>query len=143
MSEEILAILKDLPYLYDANEEMLEKVAKHLQKVEFKAGENIIVAGQQKNNIYIIADGKAEVYDDQGVIKTLGRGEIFGEMALFNDAPRSASVRTISDTTLLSLNKKEAMEMMASDPTLAEYVQKVLFKRLNENEENGRPVFSK
>lgn len=85
--------------------------------------EAIVREGEVGDCMYVLLDGKAEVLieraDGSHSLAVLSRGAVFGEMALFTRAPRSATVRALGEARILTLNKKEFMAKIHEDPSLA------------------------
>ncbi|MDR3091013.1 MAG: GGDEF domain-containing protein [Clostridiales bacterium] len=89
---------------------------------EFKGGEIIIQDGDKDTDkMYIVLDGSVGVYkdymkDEQIDIAVLYRGDFFGEMSLFLNAPRTATVVALEDTELLVINRATAHEFFRKEP---------------------------
>src|SRR3990172_2066913 len=82
---------------------MVERVAKLMGERRLGAGDVIMKEGDQAAGFFVITSGKVEVVRGAGgdrpeVLNTLGPGEFFCEMSLFEGVPRSAPVRTLDDT---------------------------------------------
>ena len=86
-------------------------------------GEYIVKQGESGSCMYEIQDGKVEVVmnkeDSEIQIDTLHRGDFFGEMAIFEQTVRSASVRTSGKARVLTIDKKLFFKRISEDPTLA------------------------
>ena len=100
----------------------------------YKDGEVICGEGEEGNTLYIIQSGSVEVIknspDGEISIRTLTAGDIFGEMALFDRMPRSATVRAVGDAKILSIDKKGLMARVSRDPTLAFNILESMSKRI-------------
>ena len=81
------------------------------------AGELIVREGGPADKFFIVAEGEVEVTRGEGDaaerIATLGSGHFFGEMAIMRDAPRSATVRAVSDTKLLAMERDTFHDLVA------------------------------
>ena len=102
----------------------------------FKKGSIIMREGEPGNAAYIIVSGRAEVRKAMGgvlqVLKTLGAGEVFGEMAVLTEGPRTATVVAIEDTTVLVVTAAVLnQELVIMKPWLARLVQ-ALAERLRD-----------
>ncbi len=105
-----------------------------------KEGEDLIVKGEPSIDLYIITSGSFKVYDDtlgeDFVHAILDKGDIFGEMSFIDNTPRSASVKAISDGTLLRMGRKEFDNLLASNPDTAMLfiftLARVITKRLRD-----------
>ncbi len=89
----------------------------------YSDGEIIFEEGEQGNCIYVIQSGKVRIIKKdspgQHTIAVLETGELFGEMALFDKLPRSATARALGDARILSMDKKRLFAGISRDPTLA------------------------
>jgi len=85
-------------------------------------GEIIFKEGDKGETMYVIQSGKVTIYKSTPAgdvhISELGGGEIFGEMALFDRLPRSASAKTHNEARILSIDKKKLFSTISKDPTL-------------------------
>ncbi len=105
----------------------------------------IICEGDHSDSLYIVLSGKVKVYlnDEEGKEVTLniqGEGEYFGELAMLDDAPRSASVITLEETRLAVVAKSAFDECLENNPRIALTVIRGLARRLRELTENVRSL---
>jgi CRP-like cAMP-binding protein len=132
-------------------EEMLEKVPiftgldrKHLKQLArimvprtFKTGDVIINEGDQGAGVFVVTSGKVEVVSGAGgekpqVLNTLGPGAFFGEMALFEGFPRSATVRCLEDTECLAMTRWDFRAELTTHAEIAMAVLETVVRRLRE-----------
>ena len=102
--------------------EDLRVVAEELRDEAYVAGEEIFCRGDVADRMYILQSGRVAITldtDGKHVASMLGQGEAFGEMALFDSQPRSASARVIEDAELLSLNREKLHDLLLSYPHIA------------------------
>jgi CRP-like cAMP-binding protein len=78
----------------------IEQLAEALEHAEVEPGNTIFRQGERGEYFYVVRSGRADVLQDGQVIRTLGAGECFGEIALLHDQPRTATVRAGGDSTL-------------------------------------------
>lgn len=92
-------------------------------RVPVGAGEELIRKGDTSDDLYIVADGSFKVYDDtlgeDFVHAILEQGDIFGEMSFIDGMDRSASVKAVSDGSVLRMGKGEFDTLLASSPDTA------------------------
>lgn len=85
-------------------------------------GEFIFKEGDEGDRMYVIQSGRVRITKKTPsgdiTIATLGSGEIFGEMALFDRLPRSATARALDEARILSIDKKKLFQTIDRDPTL-------------------------
>lgn len=99
-------------------------------------GEVIIRQGEPGDCLYVIQKGKVEVIDESGDteirLAELGETEFFGEMGLFEKDVRSATVRSIGDTKVLTIDRKNFYQTIQKDPSIAYRLLEKLSNRLRE-----------
>ena len=90
---------------------------------EYSDGEVICFQGQAGDCMYVIQAGKALVLRQErgteAVIGELGTGDVFGEMAIFDRQPRSATVKAKGQARILTLDKRAFLKRVHQDPSLA------------------------
>jgi CRP-like cAMP-binding protein len=97
-------------------------------------GEVICKEGEKGDVMYVVQSGKVEITkmtpSGELEVAILEKGEIFGEMALFDRMPRSATARASGDTRILSINKKKLFQTINRDPTLVFKMLDSMSKRI-------------
>jgi len=92
--------------------------------------EEIFAEGESGDALYLVLDGKVRVHREDRVIAELGDRECFGEMALLDAAPRSATVTALQESNLLKISREDFQEIMLEKPEIATGIIKVLSRRL-------------
>lgn len=113
----------------------LAAVASVTQEVSFPAGEIVIQQGDPGETMYLIIEGEVSIIKDAGTenefeLDRIQQGDYFGEMALFEDLVRSATVKTRTPCRFLVLDKGEFKEIVKEFPEIALHICKVLSSRL-------------
>ena len=125
--------LADVPLFRGLDSHGLEAVAAQLRPERYESDAAVVTQGEPGDRLYIIASGSVEIVVSSGAgerrINTLGEGEYFGEMALLTDAPRAATVRTITRTLLYSLTREDFAALLAREPTIAAAVSATVAER--------------
>lgn len=93
-------------------------------------GEEIFGEGESGDALYLVLDGKVRVHKGEKTIAELGERECFGEMAILDASPRSATVTTLSDVSLLKIAREDFQEILSEKPEIAQGIIHVLIKRL-------------
>jgi CRP/FNR family transcriptional regulator, cyclic AMP receptor protein len=95
-----------------------------------KPGETIFKEGEPAKELYIIQSGKVEIQVGNRLLDTLEANDIFGEMALIDGAPRSATATAKTDVALVPMSRKEFLSLVTKAPTFALDVMGMLARRL-------------
>lgn len=110
-------------------------------------GDVIVRQGDAGDCMYVVQAGEVEVVahrDGREVpLRVLGRGEVFGEMSLFDREVRSATVRAKGEARLLTIDKTTFLSRVHEDPTLAFYIVKTMARRIRELSEEVAQLRSK
>ena len=128
-------MLKNVPIFSELGRRDLERLSKLMVPRAVRGGEVIIKEGDQAAGFFVISVGKVEVVrgvesDSPQVLNTLGPGDFFGEMALFDGFPRNATVRATEDTECLAMTRWDFMAEMKNHPEIAVSMLPVLVRRL-------------
>lgn len=90
---------------------------KVLERKVFYAGQKIFKEGDRGDRAYLIQDGTVEIVKNGMTLATLGKGELFGEMALVDDQPRMASATALTDASVVIISRDNFREKLAkADP---------------------------
>jgi CRP/FNR family transcriptional regulator, cyclic AMP receptor protein len=98
--------------------------------LEYKKGDVIFREGDVAESMYIIKEGKVEIRAAGKSIITADTGEIFGEMALIDESPRSAMARAASDCILIPIDQRRFNFMVQQTPFFSLYVMRILVERI-------------
>ena len=126
---EKVILLKGVGMFAHTSEDILADVAVILEEVELTAGERVFHKGEQGNSMYIIIHG-VRIFDGEKTINFLGEREIFGELALLDPEPRSASVEAVEETRLFRLERGTLFELMEDNVSVVSGIMHVLCSRL-------------
>lgn len=110
--------------------EILAEVAGLLSPVVLPGGGPIFHRGERGDSMYIIVRGAVRIHDGSHTVAQLGPGEVFGEMAVLDAEPRSASAEALGPTLLLRLDQEPFYELMDDRIEVAQGVIRVLNRRL-------------
>ncbi|UCE88948.1 MAG: Crp/Fnr family transcriptional regulator [Pseudomonadota bacterium] len=99
-------------------------LTEHCSTRSYPANAILINEGDTTDSLYVILEGQVKVYasDENGkeiILNILGAGEYFGELALIDDAPRSASIMTLAPSKLMIISKSDFRRCLAEHPQIA------------------------
>jgi len=96
----------------------------------YKAGDIIFREGDPADELFIVKTGKVEIRLGNRLLDTLPELSIFGEMALIDHGPRSATAVALTDATIVPVGEKQFLLMVSRTPFFALNVMRVLVQRL-------------
>ena len=103
---------------------------------EYKEGEVVFRQGDRGNCMFVIQDGEVEAVVQSGGnelrLRTMGPNEFFGEMALFEQEVRTATIRTLKPSRILSIDKKNFLGGIHEDPSLAYRIVQTMSHRIRD-----------
>lgn len=97
--------------------------------------------GAYEDEFYIIADGKVEITkkliegEDERLLRLGGKGDMVGEMALIQNAPRAATVRTLTECTVLEMEKRDFETILSRSPRMAIDIIRITLDRIRANDQ--------
>jgi hypothetical protein len=127
--EKVIA-LKSVDIFSYVPDDVLADIASILEERRFVAGESIIKKGELGSSMYTIVSGRVRVHDEHNQFNMLEDGDVFGEMALLDTAPRSASVTAIDDTLLLRLEQDLFYELLEDQGYVSRGIMQLLTRRM-------------
>ena len=133
-----LAELRQVPLLADLSEEDLEQLYSMAETVSIPAGELVLREGDPGDSLFVVLDGQLEVTKRQGrqdvLLAVYKPGQFFGEMALLEQAPRSASVRTLRESRLLVISQAAFQTLLSCSASAPLKILHIVTSRLRSTE---------
>lgn len=114
-------LVRRFPLFADMDENQRRQLARHLRTVYAAPGDRIVRRGENPRRVWFIASGAVEVERGAQVIR-LGRGEMFGHLALLRRGTRSGQITAITRCTLLTLDEAKFIELLSRNQALREAV---------------------
>ena len=134
LTVEKVLLLKSAPLFAGLDSEELAALATIALEKEFASGEVIFEQDQPAHHLYVLIRGKVEVLhhaeSTDYPIATLGEKECFGEMAILDDQPRSATIKSLEPSTVLKIDRDSFRELIYERPQIAFAIFKILSNRL-------------
>ncbi|HET7740802.1 MAG TPA: MFS transporter [Mycobacterium sp.] len=127
---ERLVLARGVPFLGPLPEANIERITGLLDAVSVTAGEAVFTQGDEGDRFYLIEAGEASVVRDGTEVARLEPGGYFGEIALVQDVPRTATVRAITDLSLLALDRDEFIAAVTGHAPSREAADAVISTRL-------------
>ena len=115
--------LKGLYLFQRLQEDELEPLAKIIVEKSYGTGQKVFKEGDPSSSLFIVKSGSVEIIKatetEEKVLASFSEGEFFGEMALFEYAPRSADVRVVLDATIFEITKEDFDQFILEQPSIA------------------------
>jgi CRP-like cAMP-binding protein len=134
---DVVETLKVVPLFTGVREKELRRLAKVMRESRFNEGEAITTEGRSGIGFFVIEDGNATVSLRGQIIRTLGPGDHFGEIALIDEGPRSATVTATTDLSCRGMAAWEFRSFVQEHPEVAWPLLATLASRLRDAEERG------
>ena len=146
-SEDTIALLRAVPVFSELGEEELARVAEVAVPRQFVGGEVVFREGDESSTCYIVRSGRARAVrehpDGRSItLANFAPGDIFGELAMFDDERRSATIETLEDTEAIAILGGDMRRLLREHPDIAVKLVIGLGRRLREaNERLSRQSF--
>jgi CRP/FNR family cyclic AMP-dependent transcriptional regulator len=125
-----LELLRSVPLFSTCNQRELARIASLVDEVEAPKGKVLVRQGDTGQECFVIAQGRAKATMRGKRSAVLGPGSFFGEMALLDQGPRSATVTAETDLSLLVLGSREFSALINEVPVVAVRMMRGLAERL-------------
>jgi len=130
--DQYLEHLGKVPLFSACSKKELQTIARASDDVEVPAGKVLVEEGKPGHEFFLILSGNASVKRGKREIAKLGTGQYFGELALLDRGPRSASVIAKDDMEVLVLGQREFAGVIDEVPTLAHKLLTTMAQRLRD-----------
>ena len=135
MVTERAGFLKQFKPFEEFTDSDLEVIEGALRDANFKRGQEIFKAGDESTTMYVIRKGYVRIFrktkEEEKTIAVASPGEFFGELALVDTSPRSASVTASDDVAALTITKRNMEYLQARYPVVALKIYRVLLRVLS------------
>jgi CRP/FNR family transcriptional regulator, cyclic AMP receptor protein len=119
MSEASADTLRNVPLFAGLNKKELQQIASSMRERRFKAGDTLTQEGAGGVGFFIVEDGKAEVTVGGEARGSIGPGDYFGEIALINESPRTATLTASTDMVCYGMTPWDFKPLVEGNSTIA------------------------
>ncbi len=134
----LVPALKRVPLFAALTPQQLRRVAAVARVKHFAAGTTIVHLGAPGSTFYVILDGHVLVVRATGRPLKLGVGDFFGELALIEDAPRSADVIATDDLVVLTIGRAAFARLLRTEAALTHAILRTVVSRLRSDQRTPR-----
>jgi len=130
-------VLKQLPLFSGLSDKELRLIVAASSRLEVPRGDVVFFEGDRGDFLLVILRGRVKVVllgkrGEELVLTTFGPGSLFGELAVLDGAPRSATVKTLEKTVFLQLTRKQLLGLIQRHPSIHEEILRHVCKRMRE-----------
>jgi CRP-like cAMP-binding protein len=134
MAPDPVETLAAVPLFSSLSSRDLKRLAKRFRSLEFADGESVTIEGKGGVGFFVVLEGGASVTVGSDVVRALGPGDHFGEMALIDEGPRSASVVALGPLRCLGMTPWEFKPFVEDNPKVAWELMRILARRVRDAE---------
>lgn len=130
--DQLVNFLTGVSFFSEVSKPSLVQLCKNVKQEHFEKNDSIIQKGDVGDAMYVILKGQVKVHDKDHLYIMLSKADCFGEYALIDDEPRSASVTAVEETTVLKIETTHFVQLITADRGFAQGILSVLIKRHRE-----------
>lgn len=129
-----IEVLQEMPLFRNVDPKQLRVVAMMGESLTYRAGERLFEKGDEGDAAYIVIDGEVDVLvptdGNEQSVAILGKGEIFGELAVICDQTRTTAIAARTKLEALRLGRKVVLDLMREFPDITLEMVRILGRRL-------------
>lgn len=127
-----IAHLRSVAMFQTCTDKELLEIGRLAEQVDVRAGEVLVREGRLGHEFYVVVAGKAEVVRDGRTVAILGPGDCFGELALLDPHPRTATVTMVEAGEVLEISQREFWSLLRDVPALPLKLLQGMARRLHQ-----------
>jgi CRP/FNR family cyclic AMP-dependent transcriptional regulator len=135
LGAEWVDVLRDIPLFAPLSKRHVKRIANLARPRRFATGSAIVRKGQRGETFFVILDGEATLSLPKGRNEKLGAGDFFGELALLDGGPRTATIIAKTPVLTMAIGRAPFLKLVRSDSALALGLLKATATRLRESSE--------
>lgn len=123
-------LIKHVPLFADCSRGELEQIAQIADEIDLAEGKQLTRMGETGREFFVLLEGEADVSRDGETINKLGPGDFFGEIALVEDTPRTATVTATTPVRTLVITDRAFKRLLEKQPEIQRKVLVALAQRV-------------
>ncbi|MBD2354024.1 cyclic nucleotide-binding domain-containing protein [Tolypothrix sp. FACHB-123] len=130
-----LLFVRRVPIFKELRDDFIVRLASVMNELSFPANHAIFRQGEEGRSLYIVVSGRVKVHIGEKKLAEVDKGKYFGEMAVFDTQPRSASATTLEPCDCLELTQEQLYDAIEETPEIAVNIIRELsrlIRQLNE-----------
>ena len=129
-----LELLRRVRLFHPLPAPQIERIARRLEPVKARPGDTLVRQGEPGDRFYVVSSGNVEVSANGAALRTLSAGDCFGEIALIENRPRTATVTARTDAELFALEREDFIDAVTVSVRSAQSAAKLIEERLEASE---------
>jgi CRP-like cAMP-binding protein len=125
-----LLFVRRVPIFQELRDDFIVRLASVMNELSYPANYTIFKQGEDGRSLYIVVSGRVKVHIGSTKLAEIEQGGSFGEMAIFDTEPRSASVTTIESSECLELTQEQLYDAIEETPEIAVNIIRELSRRI-------------
>ena len=125
-------------HFHSDDDHLIETIRSEAKFTDLQSGELLFRQGERSDDVYFLLSGRLRAYTEDGSKRTIlgeiGRGETVGELALFTDEPRSASIVALRNSALVKVTRRQVERAFAVSPRIALQMTRTIIERFRRSE---------
>ena len=126
----VLEHFAGVPLFAGVSKNGLRAIVAAADEITVREGKDLVREGEHGRELYVVVEGSVRVVRKGRTVATMGPGDFFGELALMSGAPRTATVTTEAETTVMVLDPRRFDVVMDREPRVAKAVMATMADRL-------------
>ncbi|NET02094.1 MAG: cyclic nucleotide-binding domain-containing protein [Sphaerospermopsis sp. SIO1G2] len=134
-----LLFVRRVPIFNELRDDFVVRLASVMNELSYPSNHSIFKQGEEGRSLYIIVSGRVRIHIGEKTLAEVEKGKYFGEMAVFDTQPRSASITTLEPCDCLELTQEQLYDAIEETPEIAVNIIRELsriIRQLNENVNN-------
>ncbi|WP_460609658.1 cyclic nucleotide-binding domain-containing protein [Hymenobacter terrigena] len=137
---ERVVVLKSTALFATTPENVLSSIVPIMKEVTFREGEEIFAKGDIGTSLFIVHDGQVGVFNGPQQLATFGPGDFFGELALLDAEPRSATAAALSEVLAFRIDQEDFYDVMEERAEVLRNILRMLCQRIRTQNEKMREL---
>ncbi len=130
MAEDTVARLREVPLFYGCTEKELRFIATRVEELDLPKDKILCTQGESGSEFFVLLSGSAEVRRDGKALRTMKPGDFFGEIALVDNGPRTATVVATAPVRCLVLSVSQFQDVLHQNAEIAVKILYAMGRRL-------------
>jgi CRP-like cAMP-binding protein len=132
-NQQLIDTLRTIPLFADCSKRQLALIARIGKQIEYDAGHPVVFQDAAEGaGLHVLLDGEAKVEIDGRTRRRLGPGDFFGEIALLDGGPRTATVTTVTPAHVLFIARWNFRDLLRAQPDLAIHMLEAVARKLRD-----------